>query len=372
MKIILEDTDLFAPDLKIRLQHAITEQGSPAPEKQGYYTLQLHFSEASLLDLRRMDAFEIPQESLPKYQRGVKLSGKDKLSALLSYQLNEAVGVFESYGFPLIFCGVTGIPLMDPNRLEITLNPDTLYKPKPDENGRRTKRDKPIKVMSIMPSLSGFANTLLDAYQKEQQRKEQNLLKAFDDKAGYEKYAALLGKDALYEVYTSFVKDYGDLWTLPGIYNAELKTKFLDTVKVKAGLVEDSQAKAQILQPLAFKMVLIYAIPVHKKTKTGRAAGKYVGQVKLLTNGRVVKLEYEPHHKAYEIPNNLFEECLCSVEEKDDSNKLFQKIRTIVAQADNVCETAGYTLEQETVYNVLSFTDLKSMLKNARQAKFSE
>lgn len=85
MKIIFENTDLFEIDLRNKLINAIEDQMNDLL-KDKYYKLHLGFNEAVIKDYTRIENFEIPEESLPKYQQGIVLSNEDKLYAILSYQ----------------------------------------------------------------------------------------------------------------------------------------------------------------------------------------------------------------------------------------------------------------------------------------------
>lgn len=208
-------------------------------------------------------------------------------------------------------------------------------------------------------------NNALEKYEKQ---REDELIQAFGAKTLYEKYNAILGKSNLYEIYAAFKKEYGDVWAFSRTYGKVLKTKFLDTVKIKAGLITDEVEKKNVLQPLEMDLTLLFDIPVYKNTRKNCTSHKYIGHAKLLTNGRIIKVEYEANNKAYAIPEENFEKCFIEVESKDENRKLVKNIRGLVETTEQCCLEYGYALEKNLVDNVMAFMDIKNILKNAGKA----
>ena len=88
MKITLAGTGIFAPDLKEQLLPQLKARlGELDLEKT--YKLELLFDEITLRDTGRMTSFSIPREALLRYLQDRKLTGEEKRSQLLSYQLRQ-------------------------------------------------------------------------------------------------------------------------------------------------------------------------------------------------------------------------------------------------------------------------------------------
>lgn len=371
MKIRLEHSGLFDPDVKTKLQQALQEQAVPPCENGQVFQMEVFFFEGALADHAKIDAFEIPPEALPIRQRGLQLSTKDKMYALLDYQVDTVIQVLEAFGLPFIMCGICGTPIVAPDCLEIELKPDAadlLEKMKQTSSKRKKDGDRLPKVISIMPSLPDFSKLVNHFFENREKDRREKLTDALG-KSCYQTYEALLGQEALYSVYTAFDEEYGSYWTR-SFNGAALKQKFLDTVKLRAGQITDEEEKAQISQPMEFTPTLVYAILVYKTTKTSRAVRKPVGHANLLTNGRRLQFSYEPLRKTYALPNALFADCVCEVEEQDGSDKLLNKIRKLADQADGLLLEHGYALEKEVIPTVLSYMNLKALLRSAdRQNK---
>lgn len=365
MKILFENTDLFEADLRTKLRSAIEGQMVDLP-KDKMYKIHLGFDEKLINDYTRIESFEIPENALPKYMRGVVLTNKDKLDALLSYQINTVIKEVEEYGILVSSGDITGSPFILMKNMEFSLEayPE-------DESttkiGVKKKNNMP-KTIVIMPSLSGFANNINNFFEKYEKRRDDNLIKAFGDEKLYEKYNSILEKNVLYNIYEDFKKEYGDLWAVSRSHGKVLRKKFLDSVRIKAGFIADEFEKKEILQPLEFKLFLLYSIPVFKRTKVNRSVPKYIGYAKLLTNGRIIKVEYEANSKTYAIPQENFKNCFKEIEQENNNRKLLKSIRDLVEQTEQCCSEYGYVLEKSLVDNVIAFMDIKNMLKNARQA----
>jgi hypothetical protein len=127
-----------------------------------------------------------------------------------------------------------------------------------------------------------------------------------------------------------------------------------------------------LFQPLEFKSVLTYEIPVYKKIKSNKSVHKYVGRIRLLTNGRIIKVKYEANSKAYLIPDEAFEECFVSATSNDSNNKLIKMIVDITNKTNESCKNYGYEIEIDIIKNVVSYMNIKGILKKAREAEYSD
>lgn len=108
MKITLSDTDIFTPNLKEQFLRELKPRlGELDLEKT--YTLTLFFDEYCLLDREQMDAFVIPREALPRYLQDREMTGEEKRSQLLSYQLGEAAACLGELGIRSWLFNITGI-----------------------------------------------------------------------------------------------------------------------------------------------------------------------------------------------------------------------------------------------------------------------
>lgn len=236
------------------------------------------------------------------------------------------------------------------------------------DNSSKRKKERKITVNMIMPSLTGFYKNLMKASEDIEKRRESELENAFDDKKEYDKYKSLISKDELYNILTDFKKAYGDKWVYSREYKTELKEKFIKTIEVKAGIICDDVLKESILKPIELKTVLIFEMPVYKMTKKNSGVHKYIGHIRLLTNGRIINVKYQPHSKTYAIADEIFEECIVSVTSQDNNKKLLKKIEELVNTVDEICRRFEYVLEKDTIHNVVAYMNIKGIIKKAREA----
>ena len=97
MKIEYSGIGIFTPNLKEQLLTELKARlGELDLEKT--YKLELLFDEISLRDTGRMASFSIPREALPRYLQDRELTGEEKRSQLLSYQLGQAAACLDELG----------------------------------------------------------------------------------------------------------------------------------------------------------------------------------------------------------------------------------------------------------------------------------
>jgi len=181
-----------------------------------------------------------------------------------------------------------------------------------------------------MPSLTVFARNLYNVCEKLDKERDSVPEKAFDNKGLYEKYKVLVGKDEIYKIYNDFKSEYGDMWVNSKEHEDELIKKFQQTMKIKAGLITNEKTKSEVQKPLVIPAITIFELQVNKKTKTDSGTHKYVGQVSLMTNGKIIMIEYCAKGKNYDILDGNFDDCYIEVTEKYDNNKLVNNIRELV------------------------------------------
>lgn len=362
MKIIIENTSLFDKELNNKILEKLKDTVQEF-DKTKRYKMDLEFCEDLIWCGFEIDSYEIPEEALRPYQRGKVLNGKDKIYELLKYRVDSAKNIAEKYGIYLGSCNIKGTPFMKLNNIELKLEEEDteLY------NGSKRKKEKDITVNMIMPSFSAFIENLKKASKYIEQSRESELENIFDDKKEYDKYKSLVGKDELYSILTDFKKEYGDKWVYSREYNTELKEKFIKTIEVKAGIICDETLKETILKPLELKTMLIFEIPVYKMTKKNNGANKSIGHIRLLINGKIISVKFQPHSKSYAIPDKIFEQCFVSVTSKEDNRKLLKMIEGLINKVDEYCQSFGYRLEKEIIYNTLVYMDIKNVLKKARE-----
>ena len=160
MKITLSDTDIFTPNLKEQFLRELKPRlGELDLEKT--YTLTLFFDEYCLLDREQMDAFVIPREALPRYLQDREMTGEEKRSQLLSYQLGEAAACLGELGIRSWLFNITGIVMADSPRLILTLEEGKPFSEETSSGRRRRKgTDTVPRVFSIMPRMRGFEKNL--------------------------------------------------------------------------------------------------------------------------------------------------------------------------------------------------------------------
>jgi hypothetical protein len=364
MKITIPGTDLFEEKLNEKIQLAVNEEIQKV-DKNVKYSFCLEFDETLIYCKESIEEFTIPDEKLPQYQRGKVLHGDDKMYAILSYQLKEAEEAIEHYGIFINHASIEGCPFVEIDCVNIRLLEQEEKELKSD---KKSKNGRPLKCNVIMPSITGFARNIYNFYEKLEKERDTALEKAFDSKDLYEKYKVLVGKDEIYKIYQDFNREYGDMWTYSKGHRVELIKKFLQTVKIEAGLITNEKTKSEVMKPLVIPAITIFELQVYKKTKTENGVRKYIGQISLRTNGKIVKIEYYVKRKNYNILNGIFDDCYLEINDKFDNYKLVNSIRELVKKANLICENYGFSLDQDTMDNVLNFIDIKRLIKKARQA----
>ena len=230
MKITLSDTDIFTPNLKEQFLRELKPRlGELDLEKT--YTLTLFFDEYCLLDREQMDAFVIPREALPRYLQDREMTGEEKRSQLLSYQLGEAAACLGELGIRSWLFNITGIVMADSPRLILTLEEGKPFSEETSSGRRRRKgTDTVPRVFSIMPSMRGFEKNLAGLAE----RWTDELVQAFGSKKLYEQYEKILGWGKLREILTRFRQEYGrGFFGLPE-EKRKLQAEFLRMVKEAA------------------------------------------------------------------------------------------------------------------------------------------
>ena len=402
MKITLFDTDIFTPNLKAQFfQELKPRLGELDLEKT--YTLTLFFDEYCLLDREQMDAFVIPREALPRYLQDREMTGEEKRSQLLSYQLGEAAACLGELGIRSWLFNITGIVMADSPRLILTLEEGKPFSEETSSGRRRRKgTDTVPRVFSIMPSMRGFEKNL--AGLAEQWTDE--LVQAFGSKKLYEQYEKVLGWGKLREILTRFRQEYGrGFFGLPE-EKRKLQAEFLrmvretaeekngagpeagdggrtadggeeDTAKTETPAVGQTPGKRE-------KRVTICRMPVSAKTKTGRKSRRQAGWVLLETDGRGLWLTWEkktPGETAVTLPEGYgdadgrgdlegrgaLERSGNIGETAKSSQVILAEIRRLTGQAKEMLTGQGYVLETDPVDQILAFTDLKEMMKKIRR-----
>ena len=428
MKITLSDTDIFTPNLKEQFFRELKPRlGELDLEKT--YTLTLFFDEYCLLDREQMDAFVIPREALPRYLQDREMTGEEKRSQLLSYQLGEAAACLGELGIRSWLFNITGIVMADSPRLILTLEEGKPFSEETSSGRRRRKgTDTVPRVFSIMPSMRGFEKNLAGLAE----RWTDELVQAFGSKKLYEQYEKVLGWGKLREILSRFRQEYGSgFFGLPE-EKRKLQAEFLrmvreaaegkngagpeagdggrivgcgekaadggektadggraadagvendggeeDTAKTETPAVGQTSGKRE-------KRVTICWMPVSAKTKTGRKSRRQAGWVLLETDGRGLWLTWEkktPRETAVALPEGYgdadgrgdlegrgaLEGSGNIGETAKSSQAILAEIRRLTGQAKEMLTGQGYVLETDPVDQILAFTDLKEMMKKIRR-----
>ncbi len=421
MKITLSDTDIFTPNLKEQFFRELKPRlGELDLEKT--YTLTLFFDEYCLLDREQMDAFVIPREALPRYLQDREMTGEEKRSQLLSYQLGEAAACLGELGIRSWLFNITGIVMADSPRLILTLEEGKPFSEETSSGRRRRKgTDTVPRVFSIMPSMRGFEKNLAGLAE----RWTDELVQAFGSKKLYEQYEKILGWGKLREILTRFRQEYGrGFFGLPE-EKRKLQAEFLRMVReaaeekngagpeagdggrtadggekaadggraADAGAGNDGGEKgtAKTGTPAVGqtsgkreKRVTICRMPVSAKTKTGRKSRRQAGCVLLETDGRGLWLRWEKktlRETAVTLPegyrdadgrgdlegSGALERSGNIGETAKSSQAILAEIRRLTGQAKEMLNGQGYVLETDPVDQILAFTDLKEMMKKIRR-----
>ena len=364
MKIIIEDSNLVDKELDIKIRKKLKDKVQEL-DKSKKYTMDLEFCEDLIRCESEIDSYEIPEEALPPYQRRKRLKGEDKIYELLRYRIHTVENIVKEYGIKIKNCSIKGMPSMDYNKIELCFEEeeDTQI-----ENSCKRKREKTMTVTTIMPSYSGFIENLSHAVRNIERKAEAELKNVFDDKKEYDKYKSLVNRCELYNILDDFKKEYGNEWMYSGEYKSELKEKFIKTIEIKAGIIRNDILKESILKPVELKTVLIYEIPVYKISKKNSAVHKSIGHIRLLTNGRIINVKFQPHSKLYAIPDEIFEECFINVNSDESNAKLIKMIENLTNKVDENSQKFGYKLEKDIFHNILVYIDVKNILKKAKEA----
>ena len=421
MKITLSDTDIFTPNLKEQFFRELKPRlGELDLEKT--YTLTLFFDEYCLLDREQMDAFVIPREALPRYLQDREMTGEEKRSQLLSYQLGEAAACLGELGIRSWLFNITGIVMADSPRLILTLEEGKPFSEETSSGRRRRKgTDTVPRVFSIMPSMRGFEKNLAGLAE----RWTDELVQAFGSKKLYEQYEKVLGWGKLREILSRFRQEYGSgFFGLPE-EKRKLQAEFLRMVReateekngagpeagdggrtadggeksadggrtADAGVGNDGGEKgtAKTGTPAVGqtsgkreKRVTICRMPVSSRTKTGRKSRRQAGWVLLETDGRRLWLTWEkktPRETAVTLPEGYgdadgrgdmegrgaLEGSGNIGETAKSSQAILAEIRRLTGQAKEMLTGQGYVLETDPVDQILAFTDLKEMMKKIRR-----
>ena len=363
MKITLPGINLFEEKLCDKIKIAINEEIQKL-DITLKYSLTLEFDESLIYCSEGIQSFSIPDEKLPQYQKGKEIYGDDKMYAILGYQLKVAEEAIESFGFTINHASIQGSPFSEVNCINVRLQEQ---EEKDIELDKKHKNEKSLKRSSIMPSLTGFAKNGYNAFEKIEKERDNVLGRAFNSKELYKKYKVLVGKEGLYKIYLDFKSEYGDRWIDSKDHRDELLKKFHQTVKIKAGLITDEKMKSEVIKPLIIPAKTIFELKVYKRTKTGNGMHKDIGQVSLMTNGKIIKIEYFARRKNYEIIDENFDDCYIEVNDRSDNFKLVNSIRELVEMANTIFEKYDFSINQDAMDNILDFIDIKRLIKKARE-----
>ena len=178
MKITLPGINLFEEKLCDKIKIAINEEVQNL-DKTLKYSLTLEFDESLIYCSESIQAFFIPDEKLPQYQRGKELYGDDKMYAILGYQLKVAEEAIESYGITINHASIQGSPFDEINCINVRLQEQEEKDLKLD---KKRKNEKSLKCNVIMPSLTGFAKNIYNAFEKFEKERDNVLERAFNSK----------------------------------------------------------------------------------------------------------------------------------------------------------------------------------------------
>lgn len=383
MKILVKNTSLFDPVLKETLLGAGKDQLDTL-ERETVYRFRMAFDEMQIYDNLRVEHFRIPEEALPRYLRGQLLSGKEKVYELLSYQLNQAIEYLEENDVLLKYCEMTGVMDLPPDTLELTLTPveEPVSSLEPasrqgqpqavKRTGKRKKKEKQIKVISIMPSITSFMANLAALGEQ----RKQKLIRAVGSAQRYKKYESLLGFSRLEENYRTFQTEYGSIDSFKTLEMEKLRKKFLEQLekeceRVKTdskdnGSSEEAAEQTPETNVKKENQFLVAEMQIYKLTKAGRRGRVCVGIVDLMSDGRVLRFVRRPSGKA-KILQEMFTPYAIWEESKRTNSELFHSISQMAAQVDASLQEVGYTMETEVIDRLLKFMDLKGMLRNMRK-----
>ena len=359
MKMILENSSIFDYDLAEKI-HKMLEPEIHNLDASLQYDYSLQFPEEVIYDRYRMENFIIPEEETPPYKRGKMITDKDKIYDVLGYQLHVTQKEVEALGVNLCASGICGMPGIALDMIEIELCEGKVRE-------KSDKKSKEPKVSSIMPSLTGFARNLMNFYEATEKRRNDKLESAFGNQKTYEKYKTVLDTEKMYEVYQSFEKQYGEDWVYSRNYRELLREKFIKNIEIQAGVIEESADVNAIREPLILPEKLIYEIPVCRMTKTKRKVHKSAGYIKVLTNGKIVRVKYEGKIPELADLQEKLKACYFGAADKDSNNKLINMMNQLIVDAERICNDCGYSLEREGFDNILSCLDLRKALNRARR-----
>lgn len=357
MKILLENTDLFDDELVDKILVAL------GPELKDWdismrCRLSFKFNEG-LINYYEMKNFIIPNDRLPKYDRGKNLTGEDKIYAVLKCQLNIVEEQIESFGIKICYSEICGSPYINIDNISIEIHEEELKNP----DGKKSPSGK---VSNIMPSETSFIENANNAAISLNKTIDSYLIKAFGDKDMYLKYLLLSDKMKLYKVYTDFKNQYGDNWTSSKAYIDMLRDKFIDTVKVECRIIEKPEEVKKIRKPIKIPEKIIFEIPISKKTKSS-TQNKIIGYIKILTDGTIVKAKCSGNFNNSDSISIELEELYFKASEKLTNSILKNEMTKLIDNIGAGCNKYGYVLNLDIFNNTFIYLDLKSIMRNARK-----
>lgn len=166
------------------------------------YNINVIFNNMTLNDIR-VDEFAIPQEKLPQYLRGKELNHKDKIYEILSYQIKLVEEILEEHDVHITGARIIGRRLnsMDMINVEILKDKEAIKK--------ITKRNRPMKVVSIMPNEKFTMETIAKFMINYMQQMCINLSKAVGGDKILDKILKVISIYDVNKVYKEFEEQYG-------------------------------------------------------------------------------------------------------------------------------------------------------------------
>jgi hypothetical protein len=255
MKYTIENTNIFDYKLKSKISSAILGELSHI-DKNFMYSINVIFNNMALNDIR-VDEFVIPQEKLPQYLRGKELNHKDKIYEILSYQIKLAEEIFEEHDVQIAGAGIIGRRLdsMDMINIEILKNKEAIKK--------ITKRNRPMKVVSIMPNEEFTMDTIAKFMINHMQQMRVTLSKAVGGSKILDKILKAISIYDVNKVYKEFEEQYGEYWVESKEYGKELQKKFLERIKVDTGEITVPEEIESAKQKIVLKNKVLYEIPIY-------------------------------------------------------------------------------------------------------------
>jgi hypothetical protein len=220
MEYILKGTDIFDKEIDQKLEMVICKNKDDFIMGKVYrFTVSFNIN---LLNDSKFQEFEIPDQSKTR-----KKTQKDKVSDVMSYQLERMKQVLEENGIESYSSTIQGDYLESDNIIKVEITEDT-FEPAFSGRGKNKRR---IKVCSIIPSLPFTKETVSKFASDKINKIYSDLMDIIKKKKIMAWILEIDETEDDNKLFKAFVEQYGDLWFTTNERKKELLQQLEDKAK---------------------------------------------------------------------------------------------------------------------------------------------